>query len=903
MPLTAGTQLGPYEIVAAIGAGGMGEVYRARDARLARDVAIKVLPGHLAADEAARARFEREARAVAALSHPNILAVHDVGVHHDTTYVVMELLEGETLRARLSPDGGAPVTLPIRKVTQIGIEIANGLAAAHDKQIVHRDLKPENVFIAADGHVKLLDFGLARQLSSSASKSTDAPTELRHTDPGTVMGTVGYMAPEQVKGLAVDARADIFSLGCVLYEMASGRRAFARDTTAETMTAILRDDPPELVREGGAIPAAFEPIVRHCLEKRPDERFQSARDLAFALHSLASSSGISGTATTTPAPVGAGTVVVDRPAPRRGWVAAAVITLGLAAAFAAGRFTAPPGAIAGRPAFTMFRQVSDFPGVETWPSLSPDGKTVVYAGDGTGQAQIYSLRIGGRTAVALTSGSTNATPALSADGERIAFWSDRDGGGIFLMNASGESVTRVTDEGFTPAWSPDGREIVLSRGTFASPADLGSSAPGLFAINLQSGQKREVTTATSALQPAWSPHGHRIAYFGLRANTGQRDIYTVAADGSQVDKPAMDVTNDPALDWSPSWSPAGDYLYFSSNRGGTMNLWRVPIDEPTGRVLGEPEPVTTPSSWGGMISFSRDGHSMAFASLDWRSTLLRQGFDAARETLVGAPVPVLKGTRPIRDHDVSPDGRWVTFNESAPQEDILVARIDGSEYRRLTDDIARDRGPVWAPDGSRIVFYSDRSGSYHLWSIRPDGSQLQQLSSGAGSNFATWSPDGRRLAYAGINAGGFFIVDADSKASNPPAPEPEFRKDTVFWPFSWSADGARLLGSLRSPGGRTIDMVAYDVRTKQYQVLKVTGPTLWQLPLWLADGRRFLLRTEDNISVMHPDTGKATQLLPVRGYAIGRSLGLSRDNTFFTYTETGTEGEIWIAMMGNGRGK
>jgi eukaryotic-like serine/threonine-protein kinase len=302
MALSRGAQFGPYQILAPIGAGGMGEVYRARDTRLDRDVAIKVLPSHLADDPAARARFEREAKAIAALSHPNILAVYDVGTvdrtasgeHSRTAFVVMELLEGDTLRQRLtiaSESGSA--ALPIRKVVQIGIDIAQALAAAHEKQIIHRDIKPENVFVAADGHVKLLDFGLAKALDSNAASATagaSAATEIRQTDPSVVMGTVGYMAPEQVKGLAVDHRADIFALGCVLYEMASGRRPFERTSAAETMTAILRDEPPDLVRDSGAVPASFEPIVRHCLEKRPEERFQSARDLAFALHSLSSGS-------------------------------------------------------------------------------------------------------------------------------------------------------------------------------------------------------------------------------------------------------------------------------------------------------------------------------------------------------------------------------------------------------------------------------------------------------------------------------------------------------------------------------------------------------------------------------------------------------------------------------------
>jgi len=898
MSLAAGTRLGAYEVLAAIGAGGMGEVYRARDSKLDRDVAIKVLPPHLANDDVARARFEREAKAIAALSHPNILAIYEFGSApsatsgHAINFVVMELLEGETLRERLNPAGGSGVALPIRKVTQIGIEIAQGLAAAHEKQIVHRDLKPENVFLAADGRVKILDFGLAKTLdhnpSGATPDATSAPTQLQGTNPGTVMGTVGYMAPEQVKGLPADHRADIFSLGCVLYEMASGRRAFARDTAAETMTAILREDPPDVVREGG-VPATFEPLIRHCLEKRPEERFQSARDLAFALQSVGSSTASGGAAVIQPSH--------SRRRPSRP-VAAALVLAGAAVLFLAGRYTAGRATTATALHVTEFLQVSDFPGVETTPTLSPDGKTVVYASDATGSWQIYSLRVGARKGVALTTESANSTPAFSADGERIAFRSERDGGGIFLMSPTGESVTRVSDEGVRPAWSPDGLALVVSRSDFASPTDLGGNVPGLLVIDVKSGQKREITTTGAALQPAWSPHGWRIAFFGLRTGTGQRDIWTVAADGTDAEASRVEVTNDAALDWSPVWSPQGDYLYFSSNRGGTTNLWRLAIDERSGRVTGEPEPVTTPSGWSGAMSFSRDGSRLAYASLDSRSTLLRQGFDPVRETTVGPPVAMLKGRRPIRDHDISPDGRWITFNETGAREDLFVARIDGSDYRRLTDDAARDRAPRFSPDGTKILFYSDRGGSYDIWTVRPDGSRMEQITSGANStNFPTWSPDGARITYSGINAGGLYVIDSASKALKATQPEPPLAPNVMFWPFSWSPDGKRLLGTVLTAIGTIQGLATYDVVAEQYARVPMKSDGLWMLPDWLNDGRRLLVRTSAGVSVVDSLTGRSKPLVSVRGYLTGRSLSVSEDNTWFSYTETATEGDIWVAVF------
>src|SRR5580698_742476 len=294
LPLSAGTKLGPYEIVSLVGSGGMGEVYKATDARLGRDVAIKVLPKSITNETERLKRFEQEARAVAALNHPNILTIYEIETHDGNPYLVSELLEGETLQHRLR-DGA----LGVRKALDIAVQAANGVAAAHDKGIIHRDLKPANIFITADGRVKILDFGLAKLTQPETSPDvtqTNAPEAGPVTDEGVVLGTVGYMSPEQVRGKPADARSDIFALGTILYEMLSGKRAFQRDSSADTMAAILKEDPPELAGEGKPIPPAVDRVVRHALEKNPNERFQSARDFAFDLESLSSVSSGSGSA-------------------------------------------------------------------------------------------------------------------------------------------------------------------------------------------------------------------------------------------------------------------------------------------------------------------------------------------------------------------------------------------------------------------------------------------------------------------------------------------------------------------------------------------------------------------------------------------------------------------------------
>src|SRR5262244_339174 len=287
MSFASGTKLGPYEITAPIGAGGMGEVYRARDTRLGRDVAVKVLPASYSDDKERLHRFEQEACAAGALNHPNILSIYDIGSYDESPYVVSELLEGETLRQRT-----AGAALAQRRVVDYTLQIAHGLAAAHEKGIVHRDLKPENLFVTKDGRIKILDFGLAKLtgVADSAQSQTDVPTRRVDTDPGKVMGTVGYMSPEQVRGRAADHRSDIFSLGAILYEMLCGNRAFRRESGVETMNAILKEDPPELSQTNHNVAPALQRVVDHCLEKNPEERFQSARDLAFALEALSGSS-------------------------------------------------------------------------------------------------------------------------------------------------------------------------------------------------------------------------------------------------------------------------------------------------------------------------------------------------------------------------------------------------------------------------------------------------------------------------------------------------------------------------------------------------------------------------------------------------------------------------------------
>src|SRR3954469_19912966 len=403
MPLTSGTKVGPYEIQSALGAGGMGEVYRACDTRLGRDVAIKILPESFAGDADRLHRFEQEARAVAALSHPNILAIFDTGQNNGSPFLVSELLEGETLRTIL--DRG---TLPQRKTIDYGVQIAQGLAAAHEKGIVHRDLKPENIFVTRDARIKILDFGLAKLAQKSNAATADGVTlTSSHTAAGVVMGTASYMAPEQVRGELSDARTDIFAFGALLYEMLSGKRAFRRDTPAETMTAVLKEDPPELSDPGHPISPALDRIMRRCLEKDTDQRFQSAKDLSFAL------SALSGTDSS-------GTARINAPRhkiPALLWAAVAVaLVIGAGVAWLLAK-RSPPA----RMEFAI-----SVPGEVSHLALSADGSMLAFVSpeENSGLPMVYVQRIGSPTAAVLSGTEGASYPFWSPDGAYVAFFAN-----------------------------------------------------------------------------------------------------------------------------------------------------------------------------------------------------------------------------------------------------------------------------------------------------------------------------------------------------------------------------------------------------------------------------------------------------------------------------------------------
>jgi len=716
MTLPAGTRLGPYEILAPLGAGGMGEVYRARDTRLNREVAIKVLPERVAADPDALARFEREAKAVAALSHPNILALHDFGRDEDVAYAVTELLEGETLRQALSAGPLSP-----RRAAEYATQIAYGLAAAHEKGIVHRDLKPDNVFVTRDDRVKILDFGLAKpNAAGSGPDETQSPTVSGYTEPGVIMGTVGYMSPEQVRGLAVDHRSDLFAFGAVLYEMLAGRRAFQGETAAETMTAILRDDPPALPESGRNVPPALASVIAHCLEKKPARRFQSARDLAFALETAVTPSS------------GSAALPVVAPSRSPAWPRRLGIGVLVLAAAAAGyllRSRRVPAVASPWSGITLSLFTTE-PGYEGEPTFSPDGRTIAYVSDREGNFDIYLQQIEGGPAINLTKNSaSDIQPAFSPDGREIAFVSNRAGtsdifhsapghpvvgGDIWVMPALGGAARRIVERGDFPSWSPDGSALVYVHGTFRDAHIARIPAAG--------GPSRDIPIDEKLVARYFFPHLSDDGRWLLYQNGNQIEV--VAAEGG---KPRA-----LAIGQYPAWGAGSTILYTNGASGKGGSIWRARFDPVKGELSGDPQPLTFGRMGDVGAAASRDGKYVAFTALNESLNLEEVPFDAETGRITGASRELTPGSNRIGFFDPSPDGGAVVFAADRGEGSDLY-RVDppGLPVELTRNPEYYDDAPAFSPDGKQFAFARTPIGSPEaaasLWLANADGTNPRRV--------------------------------------------------------------------------------------------------------------------------------------------------------------------------------
>jgi serine/threonine protein kinase/sugar lactone lactonase YvrE len=729
--LSSGSRLGPYEIVSPIGAGGMGEVYRAKDPRLGREVAVKVLPASFSRDTDRIRRFEQEAKAAGLLNHPNITAVYDIGTVEGSLYVVTELLEGETLRSRLA--GGA---LVVRRALDYARQIAAGLAAAHEKGIVHRDLKPENLFVTKDGRVKILDFGLAKLTQpEEAGPQTNLPTATG-TEPGVVLGTLGYMSPEQVRGRPADARSDIFSFGAILYELLSGRRAFQGETTADTMSAILREEPPDLSATNRNVSPGLERIMRHCLEKNPEERFHSAHDLAFDLEAL---SGVS-------APP---TAVALRP--RRLSVSlllmsAGLLVAGLVVGIAAARFLSRPRAT--EPPRLRYLTYS---GKDDSPTVSPDGRTIAFTSSRDGQPRIWLKQIAGGTETALTDG-VDVLPRFSPDGETILFTRildrallrRREGGGedvttsLYRVSALGGEPRKIIDGVWVSDWSPDGRRIVF----------VDSERRSLRIASAEGGDAREVARIRDRFldYPRWSPDGRRIAAL-LVGSRLPGEILLVDLDSGTNRRIKIGGDGQPL---GLAWSGVGKEVVFSQADAQTATYRSAPgrivacdVSSERHRVVlwspGIADGLDITAS--GTIVFSANSSRQNLRELPVRA--------AAREGRW-----LTRGQSTDRQPVYSPDGETVLFSsDRSGNNDLWAVSTKTGSLRRLTEHPAEDWDPGFTPDGKKIIWSSNRGGHFEIWMADSDGSGARQVSrDGFDAENPTSGGDGGWIIYNSFGA-------------------------------------------------------------------------------------------------------------------------------------------------------
>jgi len=854
--LSPGTRLGSYEIVAALGAGGMGKVYRARDVRLGREVAVKVMASRLAGDAEALSRFKREAQAVAALSHPNVLALFDYGESDGTVFAVSELLEGETLRIRLS--SGA---LSQRKAVEIALQIVRGLAAAHERGITHRDLKPENVFLTRDGHVKILDFGLARLTETGLAIESEGPTLVRPTDPGRVMGTVGYMSPEQIRGEAADHRSDLFAFGAILYEMLAGRRAFRGESAVETMTATLREEPPELP---ASVPSALDRIVRHCLEKKTEERFRSAHDLAFDLEALADVST-------------AGSRGALPPVAKSGRPAAPLLLILLLVAAAAA------GAVLARwlwrvptPTPPVFRQLTFRRGTVLSARFAPNGNTIVYGAAWNGAPfQLFTTRTDRPESSPLALPYPADLLAVSRSGEIALSLGRRFRGSPYVSVGTLASAPLAggTPREILPGvhhvdWAPDGSNLAVVR--------LGAGG-GESRLEYPIG-KALLRSANTIFDLRVSPGGERVAAFeGLAVG-----FRLVVFDRGGRRELALPLSG---LPLGLAWHPASEEIWYSVREASGGAIRAVRLD-------GEQRLVHRSPGWTHLFDISDDG-----------KVLLGDQF--LRVGIAG----LAPGETRERDlswfeasiaRDLSDDGRRLLFEEqgaSGKGLGVYLRAMDGSPPIHLGADIAR----LLSPDGR--------------WVLALTASSLVLLPTGVGepkplvkgspmvSAACSWFPDGRRILCSGHESGNgssrLYVLDL--AGGRPRAVTP------AGFGFSYATFAARPL----SPDGRQTVAMAPDGKLWIYPLTDGVPRSVAGFEpgddflRWSGDGRALFLWRRDpgapaRVFRLDLATGRKEPWLEIRppdpaGIFTYTSLVLTPDGKSYAYSYCRMLTDLYLA--------
>jgi len=737
MPLAPGTHLGAYEIIGPLGSGGMGEIYRARDPRLNRDVAIKVLPEKSCADREAVARFQNEAQAASALNHPHILTIYEVG-STPRDYIAMEFIDGETLRERVA------------RVTEIGptidllIQIADALARAHEANIVHRDLKPDNIMVTADGYAKILDFGLAKL--GLQPDTSSAPTAAQ-TGAGHFLGTIGYVAPEQINGEAASSRSDIFSFGCIVYEAISGRPAFRGESAAQTLQQVIAVDPLPLRNFKPQTPADLQRIVSRCLAKKPDDRYASAREIVADLLRLRDK--LRGTAA--------------RSMPR-------------------------------------LRQITFDKAIEQFPAISADGKRIVFSREAGKIRNLFLKSVDDESEESLTKGSQDDIQASwSPKGDAILFVRARQpntpiepsdvfgryvGGDIWVLDFDRRKPELLVRDAYNPSWSPDGTQIAF---------DASWSGPRrIWLADVRGRNPQQLTTdATDAvhhMRPRWSPDGKHIVFQRLEGT--KFDIRAIAVGSRKMNS----VTDDYTMDVHPAWSADGQSIVLSSYRSGGLNLWRIPVDV-DGRPIGPMEQLTAGAGHDLETDVSYESGRIVFSILRQNADIWRLPVDPAGKA-AGEPEAVIASTRENSRGAWSPDGTQIAFNSDRGGAMNLWLWSNG-KIHQLTRGAGGDFQPSWSPDSEELVFFSGRAGSADIWKLNLKTEELTRLTHGEALNINPFfSPDGRRVAFQSDRDGRLEVWVMNSDGSEPR----QLTTVGVIGHFlRWARDGRRIC--FRCPTG------------------------------------------------------------------------------------------------------
>jgi Tol biopolymer transport system component/predicted Ser/Thr protein kinase len=864
-------KLSHYEIREELSRGGMGIVYRALDFKLEREVALKILLPDLVKNEVRKRRFIQEAKLASALKHPNIAVIYEIDDAEDETFIAMELIEGWKLSDLLARE-----RLSISRATAMAVEILEGLSRAHEKGIVHRDLKPANLMVTEDGHVKIIDFGLAKlveRVPSVNDADSDAHTKVKgDTQEGQVLGTVAYMSPEQARGQSVDNRTDLFTFGIVFYEMLTGETPFQGSSAHETTSAIIHQSAPPVSRSvKGPLAEGLSRIVERCLEKDPEDRYQTAKDLLSEVRRVKRDSESGARAAGVSAAPGSRRVLA--------W---AVLGLAVFAVvvYSLLRLASGPAPL---PRFTHPIQVTSAVGVEDYPSWSPDGQTLAYESNQAGNGDIWMTQVGSGQHLNRTEDheGDDYNPSWSPDGREIAFISNRNGLGAYVMSPlTGSPRKAAVLAERSPQWSSDRTQLA-----YVLPvAGEGFQAE---VLSLASGESRRFPLPGSGISRwdlSWSPDGRFFAYLDGTAVAQHAQItqlWLLRASSGE----AIPITNGEWNDESPSWSKDGKYLYFVSNRGGAMDLWRQEIGD--GVVMGEPEPLTTGV---GMRTafFAPDGTRLAYSRGRLVGNLWRVPIGDDSPATWSDAQQLTFDEAHLEFADVSPDGTLIALSsDRAGNPDLWLMPAGGGEMQQLTTDPTPDWFPRFSPDGSRIAFYAYRSGNRDLWVMPANGGQAKQITRNPAQDFyPSWSPDGSSLVFWSVRDGNEDIyaiafdgsgekrLTDDSAADRSPAISPDGAW-IVFWSFR---GGSGAVWRMPREGGEPV---------------RLASPGFY--PIWSRDGRAVYFLDRNDLWMVPAEGGEVRKLTDFSGKRGSMAVDcLATDGKYLYFTWREDAGDIWV---------